>query len=911
MRGRRALWFVAPVVALFVIVAFDQAMAQEATAPQDSGSGEGDVSVPVATNGSLPPPVSQQTTYGATGIPRIYPRSVWEGFEYASGTWKPSDALRGLLRWLPQPENQPPDYFAVERIIVHDQGCLNPTSCTANAEQYPIQTIQNIYRSHAVTRGWGDIGYNYIIDRQGRIYEGRYGGNGVRGAHTYADARCENLNVGSVGILLLGDLRAGPMSPQQRESLTRLAAWIGAVNGIDISQVSVTTVTWRNPKLASGGCDLSSGGFSGSLSAPRLVSHGDVEPGNSDTFDLSSVRLAAATLRDAYAAYAYRIADDARTFTLRDGVAQEIASATNVAVIDRSQLELFPKATVATLPDGSLVKSRTRERVFVIEQGKRRPIPTADLFEARGYRWDAIHEISDRELALWRLGEPIPYPDGTLVKGSGEEVYVFEGAKLRHITSAALFEALRYAWGSIRKLFDGDLLLYPKGEPKLFPDGSLIKGSGVRVYRVEEGKRRPVLSSALFEALQLRWSDVKTLTDRELSRYPEGQPLLWPDGSLLRLSGDSRVYLVQGGFRRWIETADVFRALGLSWNRVQIVSQEEFASLPEAQPIRSFEDRHAVPQPLPSPTPTPTPTPTPIPTPTPQPSAVEPIVRIGLTIVGSGTGTIAKHPGTAIEVSMSSGGTVFKNGMPLKTLAPDERFSITPQGTDTIRFVPEAQGIVTISSYTDRAYDGSNDNRFRGIIETRTAADGTRWIINELPIEDYLKGVAETMNGDPPEYAKAFAIAVRSYVLYYHERGGKRQGEPFDIRRTAEDQLYKGYNFELRASDPVAAAIATRGIIATFRGKPILAAYSSGAPGPTRSACEALSSTFCGNPDFSYLGGGIADPEGTTYLYSTCGGANHCAGLDAAGGRRMAILGSSAVEILTTYYPGTTIEKHW
>ena len=184
-------------------------------------------------------------------------------------------------------------------------------------------------------------------------------------------------------------------------------------------------------------------------------------------------------------------------------------------------------------------------------------------------------------------------------------------------------------------------------------------------------------------------------------------------------------------------------------------------------------------------------------------------------------------------------------------------------------------------------------------------------MVNELPLEDYLKGVAEIINGDPLEYRKAFVIGARSYALYHLNRGGKREGEPYHLNNTANDQLYKGYGFEIRAYDPVEAVNLTNGEIATYNGNVIVGAYSSGAPGPTLSACDDLGwSGFCESA-YDYLDGGINDPEGTIYGYQSCGDANHCAGIDAAGARKMAELGKTYQEILKWYYPGVEIEKKW
>ena len=890
-------------VALFVFLVLAASVsAQEADGGAPTGSQ------------TLPPGATAETTYTGGTVPKIYSRSVWENYEFNGNGWVASDKLHPFLTWLPQPENEPPDYMQVDRVIVHDQGCLNPTQCTQSATNYPVQTIQNIYRSHAVSRGWGDIGYNYIIDRQGRIYEGRYGGNGVRGAHIYVDRRCENLNVASAGILLLGDLRAGPMTSAQSASLARLSAWIGVTNGFDVSSPSATTVTWQNPRSGAS-CDLSRGGFTGMLTAARLVSHGDVEPGNSDFFGLEKERTSAATFATQMQPLAFAAAGTQGTYRIVDGVAHQTEGSGQQSVaIAKSQLDAFPKATVVNLPNGSLVKSATRARVYVVESGTRRAIPSADLFEAKGYKWNAIQEVSDRELALWRVGDPVAYPDGTLIRGEGrEEVYVFDKEKLRHVTSARLFEILKYAWNTVKVLDAADVNRYAKGEPMRFPDGTLLRSEkSPRITVLEDGAHRQFYSADVFLAHKRVWNDVVVIAQQEFDRYPLGAPVAYPDGTLVRWPGTDRVYLLHDGFKRWVQTGEVFASLGLNWSNVKIITQEELAASQEAQPIASVADRTAKPVAVltPPPAPTPAPAPSPPPVPAPAVTGTEPVIRIGLAALGG-----SEHPGSSVTVSYDGPARVKKGDSVQSTLSSGQQMTITLNPGEVWRVESSAAtgpyaGIATLHTYSDRpAWNPSlNDNRFRGAIEIRQGNGGVWWIINELPMEQYLKGVAETVNGEHSEYARAFAIATRSYALGHLLNGGKRPGEPYTLLRTSADQLYKGYGFEQRAPDPVAAVVATRGSVAVFNGAPIRAAYSSGAPGPTLDGCVALG--LCGS-SFGYLRGGIADPVGTQYQYNNCGGANHCVGIDAAGARRMAATGSVATTILTTYYPGITIEQRW
>lgn len=90
---------------------------------------------------------------------------------------------------------------------------------TPNKPEDPVAIVRAILRYHAVSREWGDIGYNFLIDHQGNIYEGRKGGDGVVGVHA------GRYNYGSIGIALMGDYRSAQMTPAMKEALVSLMAW--------------------------------------------------------------------------------------------------------------------------------------------------------------------------------------------------------------------------------------------------------------------------------------------------------------------------------------------------------------------------------------------------------------------------------------------------------------------------------------------------------------------------------------------------------------------------------------------------------------------------------------------------------------------------------------------------------------
>ncbi|MFZ5916576.1 MAG: N-acetylmuramoyl-L-alanine amidase [Chloroflexota bacterium] len=117
--------------------------------------------------------LSSGDTVQAVPQPTIISRAGWGADE-------------NLMTW-------PPEYRSVEKIVVHHT--VSPNDYT---EDEAASMVRAIYYYHAVTRGWGDIGYNYLVDRFGNIYQGRYGGPGVVGGHVYG------YNYGSLGIGAIG-----------------------------------------------------------------------------------------------------------------------------------------------------------------------------------------------------------------------------------------------------------------------------------------------------------------------------------------------------------------------------------------------------------------------------------------------------------------------------------------------------------------------------------------------------------------------------------------------------------------------------------------------------------------------------------------------------------------------------------
>ncbi|MFC8423745.1 peptidoglycan recognition protein [Streptomyces sp. NPDC057236] len=112
----------------------------------------------------------------------------------------------------------------VKAAFVHHTASGNGYKCS----QAP-SLIRGFYRYHVRSLGWRDIGYNFLVDKCGRIYEGRAGGvaKPVKGAHTLG------FNTNTTGIAVIGSYGSKKPSSSAVKAVARLTAWKLGLHGMN------------------------------------------------------------------------------------------------------------------------------------------------------------------------------------------------------------------------------------------------------------------------------------------------------------------------------------------------------------------------------------------------------------------------------------------------------------------------------------------------------------------------------------------------------------------------------------------------------------------------------------------------------------------------------------------------------
>lgn len=218
-------------------------------------------------------------------------------------------------------------------------------------------------------------------------------------------------------------------------------------------------------------------------------------------------------------------------------------------------------------PNGALIRTNN-SGVFIVKQGIKRPIIDPIVFLSYYYRWDDISIISQSDFNLIPTGDALPLREGVLIADK-DKVYVIEQGMKRPIASPQVFLGLGYQWGNIQFPSQAVLNNHPTGslvsDITKPPNGSVIYAEGSGAYLIDNGTRRPFNSPYTYLS-RYRWNDLMRLPQSVLNTFPVSTDVFPQEGSVIRDEG--AVYWVENDTKRPFASPQAFLGLGLSWARV-------------------------------------------------------------------------------------------------------------------------------------------------------------------------------------------------------------------------------------------------------------------------------------------------------------------------------------------------------
>lgn len=160
-----------------------------------------------------------------------------------------------------QPAEDFPKPFVVSREVWCDDETYSECNYSDGLEYHPVshlilhhtvtssdgdsaETVRAIWKFHTFDRGWGDIGYNYLVDVDGVIFEGHLGGDDVVGTHA------GGANQGTMALSMIGNFVDVTPPQPMFDAAADLFAWKADQKDIDIYDAGyLPDVNWGLPKL--------------------------------------------------------------------------------------------------------------------------------------------------------------------------------------------------------------------------------------------------------------------------------------------------------------------------------------------------------------------------------------------------------------------------------------------------------------------------------------------------------------------------------------------------------------------------------------------------------------------------------------------------------------------------------------
>lgn len=761
-----------------------------------------------------------------------------------------TDENGNQLTWpLSYPEN-------IKKIIIHH------TATTKNLDD-PAKAIRDIYVWHTLSRGWGDIGYNYIIDQQGKIYEGRYGGEMVVGAHAGRG------NFGSIGIAVLGNYQDEEPPEAVVTALTALIREKAQKYNIDTEGASL---------------------FRGET-YPNVMGHREI--------------MSTACPGD-------------KLFALLP-VIRKLAKAESSTVVPGTASSSYDFGWAgASAPVVSMTPSSKKYVVLKLKNSGSQNWNAGSHFRVKSTENAQIFLNNGGNILTGTVGREIKPGETAEVKVllssksvSGSALLELQPIINGQNLSKSLSFGLQVSAPPPKLKYDYELtsIIYSKSG---FQKGDLVtvtvklRNKGTAPWQ-KSGNNRVTLGA------DAPRDHLNALLSKPSNRLADLQEELVKSGELGTFVFNIRIPEKDGTYKESFTPV----VEGIQWmqNRnsyllVQVGSvNNDSDDLPAPAASPAAASATTAPGSTPSTGTAANPTPTGSATVNVAPGTLVTTsrpreIRIDLAYRGnpaviSADGPFALYEGRRKLADLSANEQVnvkFENGAFVAT-ARLQNYTVAGRP----RLVPAPGTIMRVENWERRNTwgDKANNNEFRGTLEV-LIYNGELHIINELPLEDYLKGIAEEGSTAPDEKIKTIMVIARTYARFYMDVARKFPGAPFDLNDDPNySQKYLGYSFEKRSPKTARLAAETAGKYVTYQGRLIKTPYFSRSDGKRTISAEEkwgwTDTPFLVSVDDSHC-------KSTEF-------AGHGVGLSGCGATALAQQGKTFKDIITYYYQGTEITQ--
>jgi len=455
----------------------------------------------------------------ANGEINIISRSGWGANE------KYTKNSKGNLKW-------PINYSEPNKFIIHHDG--NARNKVPKSVTEAKTWIRGIYYWHAVGLGWGDIGYNYIVDPWGNIYHGRKGNIGVIGGHTYGQ------NTNSIGICFLGNYQT-----TNKPTIAALAGYAEFAGTIAGNENFLSRKIYGHKDFAGRPAGRNYTACPGKNVQSKLTWLRE----KAKVYALiAKQEIADKSIVSPYTSgNIYYIKDGKRyKFLNKEVFIQKGYGQTKILNYSPERIIEFPLGGYIVYNNHTLVQAKNKGTVWYMRRGKRYYFSSNEQLTTLGFDQKDVKLISYANLKTITFG-------GSIMK-------VIDLINAENTTNTKRIV---------------------KKKPSWIKNGWLVrKKSGGTVYLIHNNKKRPILSGNVFKQRNYKWRKVRKYASSTINKIPQGRILAYKNNTLLKAQGKGTIWIIRGGKRKYLKNMRQFYSNGFSKYKIKKIKLSKLNRIP-------------------------------------------------------------------------------------------------------------------------------------------------------------------------------------------------------------------------------------------------------------------------------------------------------------------------------------------
>lgn len=248
---------------------------------------------------------------------------------------------------------------------------------------------------------------------------------------------------------------------------------------------------------------------------------------------------------------------------------------------------------IVKYPNGTVLQ--IGKTLYLVQDGKKRPFASTGAFLSNFSTKDIISTTTVVG-EQYKDGTPIFFPNYSLLKTPQGGVYLIVDGKKRPIKSPQAFRALGFHQEEVISASWKEINAYPDGAEltakSIYPTGVVLQAKETKqlFYIDPEGNRHPVANQ---EIVRNQFPTVQTLVKKKktIKQFPIAEQLMLKDGTLVKSPNSKAVYVIENGKKRPFESKTVFNLYGYKWGNIINVSDVTLELHPTGKLIKKPKTR--------------------------------------------------------------------------------------------------------------------------------------------------------------------------------------------------------------------------------------------------------------------------------------------------------------------------------